>query len=325
MGSGFGSSDSPNWADLLSGLSGDKPSAGNTIPVSDASNYLAGMLAIPSQPAPKPPTGSPLTPLHIFSGLLSPTLPGTPSQFNRDYIEKVIARGDRRVENLSDRLDGITEGRVMPDKDDITIGSARRFDLAVLFLDICGFSGRPNWWAEEQKKVLTVMNMFMAEMLSIVHDYGGTYEKNTGDGLMAYFGEGEKTASAVVKPAVEAALIMHYVNDYLLTPWFQKHDIPPVSFRVGIDYGPVMIARVGIHGEKNSRVAVGTVANIACKLMNRISNGGICIGNEVYKVLPHNWASTCQASKENSGFTYVSDQSNYTAWELNHRLSPPSY
>ncbi len=78
----------------------------------------------------------------------------------------------------------------MPDRDQVTIGSGRRFDLAVLFLDICGFSSRPNWTSEEQGQMLAVMNIFMAEMLNIVRDFGGTYEKNTGDGLTRIIHEG---------------------------------------------------------------------------------------------------------------------------------------
>ena len=213
----------------------------------------------------------------------------------------------------------------MPDREDITIGSGKRFELAVLFLDICGFSSRPNWTPEEQNVVLTIMNMFMAEMLSVVKDFGGTYEKNTGDGLMAYFGEGGATESDRVKPAVEAAVVMHYVNDQIMTPWFKNESIEPLRFRIGIDHGPVTIARVGIRGDKNSRVAVGTTANLACKLMNRIPNGGICIGQNVYRNLPHNWTLSCRQSDQATGFVYVATQTPYPAWELNHRLTQPLF
>jgi adenylate cyclase len=266
-----------------------------------------------------------LIPSAPYSGLLSVLagLPGTPSKFTQRYIADVIARCNRRINVLPDRIGDIAAGRIMPDRDDITIGSGRQFTLTVLFLDICSFSSRPNWLAEDQKTVLSVMNVFMAEMLSIVHDFGGTYEKNTGDGLMAYFGEGEKTIAACVKPAVEAAVIMHYVNDQLITPWFQSQNVEPVIFRVGIDYGPVTIARVGIHGEKSSLVAIGTPANIANKLMNRIPNGGICIGDEVRNNLPNNWTTTCKQCSQPSGFVYVQTSAPYLAWELNHRLSPP--
>jgi class 3 adenylate cyclase len=217
----------------------------------------------------------------------------------------------------------VVDGRVMPDRDDVTIGSGRRFDLAIMFLDICGFSARENWLAEEQKIVLKIMNVFMAEMLSIVHDFDGTYEKNTGDGFMAYFGETERTAQDRVKPAVEAAVIMHYVNDHLISPWFQQQNIEPVRFRIGVDYGPVTIARVGIHGDKSSLVAIGTTANIANKLMRHIPNGGICIGDEVRKSLPPNWGTACQQCDQPTGFIYVVSKVPYLGWQLTHRLSPP--
>jgi class 3 adenylate cyclase len=254
-----------------------------------------------------------------------PSVPGTPRRFDKSYIERVVARGNKRIEVLEERIDGVSSGRVMPDVEEITIGSGRQFDLAVLFLDICGFSARPNWLPEEQKTILRVMNVFMAEMLSIIHDFGGTYEKNTGDGLMAYFGEEEKDASAKVQPAADAALIMHYVNDNLITPWLRSRAIAPVEFRIGIDFGPVTVARVGIHGDKNSRVAIGTTANVANKIMKLIPGGGICIGDKLKELLPHNWGSTCVENGEPSGFVYIADRSPYPTWTLNHRLSPPIF
>ena len=277
-------------------------------------------------------SGLPAPPLPIAGSALKtlnrPPIPpliglGGPTRFTSAYVDKVVERSNRRIDGLADRVGGITTGRVMPDRDDVTIGSGRQFQLAIMFLDICGFSSRPNWWPEDQKKVVVLMNIFMAEMLSIVKDFEGTYEKNTGDGFMAYFGENERTLEASVKPAIEAALVMHYVNDQLISPWLKVQGIPPVVFRVGIDYGPVTIARVGVHGKESSLVAIGTSANIANKLMNRIPNGGVCIGDEVRQALPHNWSSRCTLCAQDSGFFYVKDGSPYTAWELNHRLSEP--
>ncbi len=204
---------------------------------------------------------------------LRAAMPTSPGKWTKRYVAEIVERANRRIEVLEDRLNGVTHGRVMPDRDQVTIGTGKQFQLAVLFLDICSFSSRPNWTHDQQKAVLVLMNIFMAEMLNIIRDFGGNYEKNTGDGLMAYFGEGETTDSARVKPAVEAAVVMHYVNDCLISPWLKTHGIDPVVFRIGVDLGPVTIARVGLRGEMNSLVAIGTAANIACKLMNRIPNG----------------------------------------------------
>lgn len=252
------------------------------------------------------------------------SFPAVPSKWTSGYLEKSRERQKRRLSGLKTRISGVTDGRVMPDKDDITIGSGRQFEkLAILFVDICGFSSRPNWAPEDQLKMLATLNVFMAEMLSIVRDFGGTYEKNTGDGLMAYFGEGGKTDKDRVRPAVEAAVVMHYINDHLITPTFLEAGWPKITFRIGIEAGPVTIARVGIHGNNSSLVAIGTPANIACKLMNQIPEGGICIGHNVYLDLPDNWAAHCRRCETLSGFVYIESQVPYDSWELNHRLTAP--
>ena len=259
----------------------------------------------------------------LVAGL--PATPATPCKWTKRYRQECIDRSNKRIEVLSERIEGITQGREMPDREQVTIGSGRRFDLAVLFLDICSFSARPNWTSDEQKTILEIMNIFMAEMLNIVRDFGGTFEKNTGDGLMAYFGEDAATEADRVRPAVEAAVVMHHVNDTLMTPWFRREGIAPLTFRIGIDIGPITVSRVGIRGAESSIVAIGTAANIACKLMDHIPNGGVCIGGEVYRNLPDNWAQTCRPCTEPSGFVYVVTQTPYRAWELNHRLPVPIF
>ena len=239
------------------------------------------------------------------------------------YWQQCIDRSNKRIEVLSDRIEGVTTGRVMPDREQVTIGSGRRFNLAVLFLDICSFSARPSWTRDEQKSILIIMNIFMSEMLNVVRDFGGTFEKNTGDGFMAYFGETAANDTDRVRPAVEAAVVMHHINDTLMAPWFKDGGIAPVSFRIGIDVGPITVSRVGIRGDESSIVAIGATANVACKLMDRIPSGGICIGEKAYRNLPNGWSQTCRLCTQPSGFVYVETQAPYPAWELNHRLPAP--
>lgn len=252
------------------------------------------------------------------------SVPAVPSAWKQIYLDRSIERTVARIQVLRDRLNGVTEGRVMPTSDQVAIGSGRRFRVAVLFLDICSFSARPNWTEHEQKTMLVLMNTFMAEMMNVVHDFGGTFEKNTGDGLMAYFGETGASDFDRVRPAVEAAVVMHYLNDNVISPWLRDQcGIQPVRFRVGIDVGPVTVANVGNRGRDSSLVAIGTTANLACKLMGLIENGGICIGHNVYQALPLNWEGSCVATASSSGFVYISTQQPYPAWILQHRLGQP--
>ena len=63
-------------------------------------------------------------------------------------------------------------------------------NATIKFTDISGFSLRNSISTEEQEMMLRVLNLYFTEMIRIVNDYGGSVEKNTGDGLMAYFEPG---------------------------------------------------------------------------------------------------------------------------------------
>ena len=190
----------------------------------------------------------------------------------------------QRKRTLEERVDASTPGRVFPDEERLAIGEGKHFDeMAVLFLDICGFSALPNWTTDEQKLVLKTLNLFMGEMLTVVRDYGGTFEKNTGDGLMAYFGEGARSTAEVVKPAVEAAITMHYLNDNLLNYFLIRLDASRFSFGSELMSEPITPRRRaaihgGSHGSPSLQLAPPPILH-ACS-MRHIPNGGICIGEK---------------------------------------------
>lgn len=186
--------------------------------------------------------------------------------------------------------DAVRVGRLVPDDDSLVIGTGRALNLAVLFLDICGFSSRPGSDHKEQAVLLRFLNLFFTEMVHIVEDYGGTVEKNTGDGLMAYFENAASfPADSVCMRAVAASLTMMHANEHLIGPIFSGALVSPFQFRIGIDYGPVTIARLGAHRRFNANVAIGTSANIASKLLDRASPNSILIGEDVKDRLPSGW------------------------------------
>jgi class 3 adenylate cyclase len=270
---------------------------------------------------PPPPPGG----FGLLASLLG-QWPTNPSKWSKSFKQRIIERLLKRRNVLDERINAVVQGRTVPDLDDVSIGSGSQCPLAILFLDICGFSTLPNWFPQEQKRVLALMNLFMAEMISIVREFEGHFEKNTGDGLMAYFGEGAKSDADRVKPAVEAATVMHYFNDNVLGPYLESTKIPKLRFRVGIDVGPVTLARIGVKSadsDYNSMVAIGTTANVACKLMNLIPDGGICVGEHAYRSLPNDWAMRCTRSDRPTIFVYVATQQPYPGWVLDYRLTEP--
>src|SRR5262245_32205112 len=104
-----------------------------------------------------------------------------------DYFSKIRERTQKSAKKIKANPLPSVLGRVVPDEEDLVIGTGRRVEVAVLFLDISGFSQRLSNTSEEQGLLLKGLNLFFTEMVRTVEDYGGTVEKNTGDGLMAYF------------------------------------------------------------------------------------------------------------------------------------------
>lgn len=209
---------------------------------------------------------------------------------NYDTLTPVYRHG--QIDRLSKAIRRLGEintapGRVVPEVEDLVIGTGRRLNAAIMFVDISGFSSWPAETIAEQDKVLTVLNLFFTELVRIAEDYGGTVEKNTGDGLMAYFEDNASYEGS--KRAVACALTMFDTNVSLITPLLATASIPPIQFRVAIDHGPVTVARLGAPKRFNAIVAVGTVANIASHMLSIAQGDDLLIGQHVRRRLPAHW------------------------------------
>ena len=110
-----------------------------------------------------------------------------------------------------------------------------------------------------------MLSLFFSEMVKIAEDYGGVVEKNTGDGLFAYFEDGPLLSAPASQKAVAATLTMFAANDYLIRPMLTASAVASLDFRVSIDYGPVTVAKLGAPKRFNSLVAVGVPANLQAK------------------------------------------------------------
>jgi len=278
-------------------------------------SILRGLSGLSGQPH-----SNPFGSLAGASIPISPS-PARPAATTQSRIQQAEDRFQKRLDKLREILP-IKTGRVVPDDDDLMIGDARRLTLAILFLDICKFSQIPNDQSDQQDNVLKLLNLFMAEMLQVVKMHGGEFEKNTGDGLMAYF-KGSSEAEGIMK-AVDAAVTMHCYNDQVMSPRFREIGLPEIKFRVGIDSGLVTIANVGVHGGNHrSLVAIGTIPNVACKLMTVIPDGGIVIGHHIRNLLSEDWKKETISVGPLAGFVIKGTSTPYPAWELRYRV--PNY
>ena len=236
---------------------------------------------------------------------------------NYDALDATYwAKQRDRVEQLRQKIANrptVGDGRVVPEDDSLAIGDGRRLRMAVMFIDICGFSSRGMETIEEQDLMLRVLNLYFTEMIRIAEEYDGNVEKNTGDGLLIYFNDNEGTPpESGCKRAVSCALTMFAATKNLINPIVAASGASEIEFRVSIDYGAVTIARLGAPKRFNSNAAIGTTANFASKMLSFAKAGEIVIGELARAQLPVDWQTRWTvAIPEPTGWVYRRDNSPY--------------
>lgn len=207
----------------------------------------------------------------------------------KSYWQEQIARIEELRKKISSRPK-IGDGQTIPDDEALSIGDGKRLNLAIMFIDICGFSSRPMETLEEQDLTLRVLNLFFTEMIRISEEYGGHVEKNTGDGLMIYFKDEEGSPQERgTKRAIAAALTMMAANEYLINPILRATPTKEIEFRVSLDYGPVTIAKLGSPRRFTSNAAIGSTANFASKMLRHAKASDIILGESARNQLPIYW------------------------------------
>ncbi len=240
------------------------------------------------------------------------------------YLKTQIERVTNLRNKISSRDAIVSDGRTIPEDGDLSIGAGRRLEATIMFLDICKFSLRPSETLEEQESMLRVLSFFFSEMIRIVEDYGGIVEKNTGDGLMAYFIRDTATNTSAQQIALASALSMFFAADNLLNPALRDSSLQPIDFRICMDHGQVTIADVGAARRFRGIVAIGTTANVASKMLAVADPNTILLGDAVLSGLPLDWTSTHTSVKTaNTGWVYRATNAPYPFHTFTGRWKVP--
>lgn len=246
---------------------------------SDLSDLL-GRILYPQQQKPNTPS------LPVWADLLktpqpAPAIfpPPSPSQPN------VLVSKRRIFTSLSQAADGdIADGRVLPTLDALLLASARKLKAAVLYNDLKGFSalvaGLP------KKKTLCILHAFVSEMTRIASEYGGEVIDCAGDRIMAVFWRPHNNNDRQpIYDALCCGFWMQTVMDRAFKEVLTKKGLPNVSCGIGIDYGDVIVTRVGIRN-RNKLVLLGKAANFAAKLEDVAAEGQTVISPIIYNNKP---------------------------------------
>ena len=143
---------------------------------------------------------------------------------------------------------------------DDPLKQVRNQDVAVLFVDIVGFTTMADRRSPEE--IIRLLQQFHARMEAEVFRHKGTLDKYLGDGLMATFGTpfpGENDAGNALRCARAMISVVREWNA-------ARHEIGEDEIRVsfGIHYGPVVLGDIGAN--RLEFAVIGSTVNVASRL-----------------------------------------------------------
>ena len=145
-------------------------------------------------------------------------------------------------------------------QNDEPLKQVRTQDVAVLFVDIMGFTALAD--GRDPEDVIRTLRTFHGRMERAVFDNGGTLDKYLGDGLMATFGTpfaGESDAGNALRCARS---MMESVAD--MNREREQAGQPPLRVGFGLHYGPVVLGDIGAN--RLEFAVIGGTVNVASRL-----------------------------------------------------------
>ncbi|HEY5741345.1 MAG TPA: adenylate/guanylate cyclase domain-containing protein, partial [Terrimicrobiaceae bacterium] len=143
-----------------------------------------------------------------------------------------------------------------------SLGGQRK-DMVVLFSDLKGFTSDSE--RLDPAEMVTLLNEYFREMVSVVFEHFGTLDKFIGDAIMATWG-GLRPADRDedAQNAVRAALRM---KDRLTAINLRRNErgIPPWGSGIGISNGPAVFGNIGSQ-ERMDMTVIGDTVNLASRI-----------------------------------------------------------
>jgi adenylate cyclase len=174
-------------------------------------------------------------------------------------IERLHAAAERARSNLSRYFSpNIVELLAAQDE---PLGAVRRQTVAVLFVDIVGFTRMAE--AMPPEAVVTLLRQFHQRMTAQIFACGGTVEKYIGDEILAVFGvptaSGDDAANALNCAERMLDALDHWNAERV------RDGETLLAIGIGLNYGPAVLGDVGSEHSMSFTV-IGDIVNTASRL-----------------------------------------------------------
>ena len=184
---------------------------------------------------------------------------------------------DEKIAKIQKYLPGGVTEKILSQRDRI---EGERKQVTVMFCDMEGFTPLTERIGSEE--VYSLMDEVYEILIHKVHDYGGTVNELTGDGIMALFGAPIALEDAPQR-AIRSALAIHQEINKFSDRIKQEKGIPTLKMRIGIHTGPVVVGTLG----NDLRVeikAVGDTVNLASRMEGLADPGTTYVTEDTFKL-----------------------------------------
>ena len=185
---------------------------------------------------------------------------------------------DEKLDKIQRYLpQGLTE-KILAQRDRI---EGERKQVTVMFCDMEGFTALSEKLGIEE--AYTLMDQIYEILIHKVHDYEGTVNEMTGDGIMALFGAPIALEDANQR-AIRSAFAIHREMTKLSDQKKQYQvNIPPIKMRIGIHTGPVVVGTLG-NDLRMEFKAVGDTVNLASRVEGLAEPGTTYVTEDTFKL-----------------------------------------
>jgi len=172
---------------------------------------------------------------------------------------------------------GLTE-KILSQRNKI---EGERKQVTVMFCDMAGFTALVEKLVPEEG--YSVMDKVYEILIHKVHDYEGTVNEMTGDGIMALFGAPIALEDAPQRSIRSAMAIHREMARFSDRIKEERESIPPLKMRIGIHTGPVVVGTLG----NDLRVefkAVGDTVNLASRMEGLADPGTTYVSENTFRL-----------------------------------------
>jgi len=183
-----------------------------------------------------------------------------------------------KIEKIQKYLPGGIVEKILAQKNKIE-GEYKQ--VTVMFCDMMGFTPLTDRLGPEE--TYNTMDQVYEILIKKVHDYEGTVNEMTGDGIMALFGAPIALEDAPQRAIRSAMSIHREVTRFNSKVRIEKGDFAPIKMRIGIHTGPVVVGTLG----NDLRVefkAVGNTVNVAARMESLAEPGTTYVSEDTFKL-----------------------------------------